>query len=164
MSSDNLLLKEIEYKTEETNFGIRRSYVYPNGKLFSEFKSHTEMMGLPFIHFTRGKNPETGKRIIAKGIIAIGRISFGVISIGQLALGFLAIGQFALGIVVLAQFAGALHTGIGQIVASYYMTIAQVGYGEYVLAQVGIGEYVMDMRNISPEAAEFFKPVLSLFK
>lgn len=69
----NLLLENIDYKTDKTQFGVWRRFVYPNGDLFEEFKSHSRFMGFPLMHYTRGKCPETGQRIIAKGIIAIGR-------------------------------------------------------------------------------------------
>lgn len=70
----NLLLEEVEYKIDQTNLGIWRRYLYPNGAGFCEFKSHATLFGLPLIHYTYGKNPETGKRVVAKGIIAVGRI------------------------------------------------------------------------------------------
>lgn len=99
----NLLLENIDYKTDKTQFGVWRRFVYPNGDLFEEFKSHSRFMGFPLMHYTRGKCPETGQRIIAKGIIAIGRLTVGGLAIGQFATGYTAIGQFALGKYVLAQ-------------------------------------------------------------
>ena len=71
----NLLLEKVEYKIETTNFGVWRRFVYPNGSYFAEFKSHATFMGLPLFHYTRGKCPETGRRIIAKGVIAVGRLA-----------------------------------------------------------------------------------------
>jgi len=105
----NLLLEEIEYKIDETNFGVWRRFVYPTGELFEEFKSHQRIMGWPLLHYTRGKCPETGKRIIAKGVIAIGRLAIGLVfGLGQFTTGYAAIGQLGFGRFVLAQF------GIGQ--------------------------------------------------
>src|SRR5262249_1143478 len=89
----NLLLEPIEDQVEETRRGVWRRYLYPTGQLFEEFTSHRRVFGLPLLHFTRGKSPETGKRITARGFIAIGRFAVGVIAIGHVAAGLLAVGQ-----------------------------------------------------------------------
>ena len=51
---------------------------------------------MPLLHYTRGICPETGKRVVAKGIVAVGRIAAGIVAIGQAAFGAIAIGQLAL--------------------------------------------------------------------
>ena len=109
----NLLLQNVEYKIETTNFGVWRRFVYPNGAYFAEFKSHATFWGLPLFHYTRGKCPETGRRIIAKGVIAVGRLATGIVAIGHASFGLITIGQLAYGKYVLAQ----------------------LGYGEYVWSQ-----------------------------
>jgi hypothetical protein len=163
----NLLLEDIEYKTDETAWGVWRRFMYPNGELFEEFTSHGSLFGLPFLHYTRGKCPETGKRVVAKGIIAIGRLAFGVIAIGHASFGVIAFGQLALGLVfglgqastglvALGQLAIAAVFGLGQA-ATGYVAIAQFGLGAYVLAQMGYGRYVWDMFQGSPTAQEFFR-------
>ncbi len=52
-----------------------------------------QVLGLPFLHYTRGRCPETGKRLLAVGFIAIGRKAFGVVAIGQASMGVIAIGE-----------------------------------------------------------------------
>lgn len=166
----NLLLEEIQYKTDETALGVWRRFVYPNGDLFEEFVSHGRLLGLPLLHYTRGKCPETGKRVTAKGIVAIGRFamgglaighaSMGVIAIGQLAVGlFFGLGQAATGLVALGQLALAAQFGIGQI-ATGCVAIGQIAFGQYVLAQFGIGQEVWDMRGVSPAAHQFFRSLV----
>jgi len=63
----NLLFEKVEYKIEETRSGVWRRFVYPTGAYFAEFKSRTTWMGLPLIHYTKGRCPETGKRVVARG-------------------------------------------------------------------------------------------------
>jgi hypothetical protein len=161
------LLERIEYQVEETKLGMWRRFLYPGGELFEEFTSHRKVAGLPLLHFTRGKNPETGKRIVAKGVIAVGRKAVGVLAVGQAALGVIALGQLALGLllglgqaswglVALGQLAIGGVFGFGQIVTGA-VAIGQVGLGKYVLAQLGYGEHVWDTRGISPAAREFFR-------
>lgn len=163
----NLLLDTIEYKTEDTRWGKWRRFLYPTGARFSEFTSHSRMLGLPLVHYASGINPATGKRIVAKGIIAVGRLAVGVFAIGHASAGVIAVGQLGLGLVIglgqlstgayaLGQVAAAVMVGIGQV-ATGEVAVAQVGAGEYVLAQIGIGEYVWSTERADPEAVEFFK-------
>ena len=171
----NLLLEEVEYKIDQTNFGTWRRYVYTNGTSFSEFKSHATLFGLPLIHYTYGKNPETGRRVLAKGIIAVGRLACGFIAIGHISFGLVAIGQIAIGLVfglgqlstglaAIGQLAIAAYLGLGQIAAGY-IAIAQFGIGKYVLAQAGFGEFVWSVNRADPQAVEFFKalPIVQHF-
>ena len=167
----NLLLENVEYKIETTNFGVWRRFVYPTDASFAEFKSHATFWGLPLFHYTRGKSPETGRRIIAKGVVAVGRLamgilamghaSFGVIAIGQLGLGILfGLGQGSTGLYAIGQLALGLMFGLGQF-ATGQIAIGQFAYGQYVLAQFGYGEYVWSQNRADPEAVSFFKSLLA---
>lgn len=159
---ENLLLREVQYKTDTTAAGTWRRFMYPNGRLFEEFTSHRELLGLPLLHYTRGRCPETGKGVVAKGIVAIGRRAVGLLAIGQLSLGLVAVGQLGVGVlfglgqatcgfVAVGQAALGAIVGIGQF-ATGYVAVAQFGFGNYVLAQMGMGEFVWDIHQCSPAA------------
>lgn len=165
--SGNLLHQRIEYEWTDTARGRWRRYLYSDGSMFAEYTSHARLWNLPLVHLTWGKCPETGRRIHAVGIVAIGRRATGAVAIGQLAVGLVAIGQLALGIclglgqastgmlaVGQAVLAGAV--GIGQMVFSGYAAVGQLAMADYVLAQFGRGEHVVDMRGVDPAAKEFF--------
>ncbi len=165
----NRLLEEIQYKIDQTKFGTWRRYGYANGANFEEFKSRTVLFGLPLVHYTYGRNPETGGRVVAKGILAVGRFAYGVIAIGHVAVGLLAVGQLAVGIgfglgqfstgvLAIGQAALGGWFGLGQF-ATGYIAIGQVAFGQYVLAQVGKGEFVLSMQRWDPEALRFFKAI-----
>jgi hypothetical protein len=171
----NTFLEKIEYKIEVTTMGTWMRYGYENGTSFHEFRSHLKWLGFPFIHYTYGRSPETGGRITAKGVIAVGRIACGVIAIGQLSIGLLAIGQLAVGILfglgqlstgfaAVGQAAVGVYFGLGQT-AIGQIAIGQLAYGKYVLAQVGFGENVLSITRRDELAAEFFKsfPVVKNF-
>jgi hypothetical protein len=168
----NLLFEKIEYKIDETPRGVWRRYLYPDGQLFEEFVSHRWVSGVPMLHYTRGRCPETGKLVVARGVVAIGRLAVGVVAIGQASMGVIAIGQLALGLMfglgqattgvfAIGQLAVGLLVGLGQF-ATGYVTIGQLAFGRYVLAQMGIGEHVWDMRGASPVAKQFFRSFLPL--
>ena len=173
----NRLLEGVEYKVEETGFGTWRRYGYENGLSFHEFKSHSRWMGMPLAHYTFGKCPETGRRICAKGVIAVGCFAKGIVAIGLLSAGLVAVGaisiglivfgwislaavfgfgQVATGIVAVGQFAIAVYFALGQFAVGY-IAIGQVAFGKYVLAQIGFGEHVYSMARKDAEAIEFFK-------
>jgi hypothetical protein len=165
----NLLLSNVEYQVTETCRGIWRRFVYSNGQLFEEFISHRSLFGLPLVHFTRGICPETGKRIVAKGVIAVGRMAVGILAIGQAAAGILAIGQLAIGtfglgqastgILAIGKLAIASTFAIGQFAVGS-VAIGQLALGKYVLAQLGIGDSVWDVRGQSPQAVQFFQSLI----
>lgn len=163
----NMLLDTIEYKYEETKWGTWRRHYAGTGEYFAEFRSHATLLGLPWLHFTRGKCPETGKRIVAKGVIAVGRLAFGIVAIGHASLGLIAVGQLALGVLfglgqactgvaALGQLAAGLSFGIGQV-ATGNTAVGQVGIGEYVLAQIGFGDHVWSTQKADPEAVAYFR-------
>jgi hypothetical protein len=67
-----------------------------------KFRSKEEINGWPLIHINFGTDPETGRPLVAKGVIAIGNIAFGVVSIGAVAFGVVTLAGFGLGIISLA--------------------------------------------------------------
>ncbi len=167
----NLLLEKVEYKVEETTHGVWRRFFYPNGHYFAEFRSHAQAFGMPFLHYTRGKCPETGRRIVARGFIAVGRISTGVIAVGQASAGIVAIGQASAGLLLsLAQVSAAMYAvgqiavgilfGLGQL-ATGSTAAGQLALGNYVLAQVGFGEHLWTAERADPEAVRHFQNLWS---
>jgi hypothetical protein len=165
----NLLLREVEYRVEQTPLGAWRRFLYPSGMLFEEFVSHRRLAGLPLFHYTRGICPGTGKRVVAKGVVAVGRLAIGLVAVGQLALGLVAIGHLGLGVLFgLGQGAtgvlavGQLAVGVfalGQVTGGW-VAVGQLAAGKYVLAQIGLGEHVWDMQGASPAAKEFFRSLM----
>jgi hypothetical protein len=162
----NLLLTEITYLVEETPRGVWRRFVYPDGGRFAEFKSHRKWGTLPLVHYTYGKCPENGKRITARGVIAVGRFAHGILAIGQVSLGVVAIGQLSLGVlfcaaqaafggIAIGQAAVGMLFGVGQF-ATGQVAIGQMAAGAYVLAQIGWGSHVIDMHGVDPVAKDFF--------
>jgi hypothetical protein len=171
----NRLLEKIEYKIERTGFGTWRRYGYDNGMSYHEFTSHKAWGGLPLVHFTCGRNPETGRRKVARGVVAVGRVAVGIVAVGQASMGAIAIGQLAIGFVLglgqlatglgaVGQAAVAVYFGLGQFAAGY-IAIGQFAVGKYVLAQLGAGEFVLSMNRADQQAIEFFKslPIIKTF-
>ncbi len=167
----NRLLDSVEYQVETTRLGTWRRFMYPNGQVFAEYRSHGRLFGLPLVHYTSGISPETGRRITARGILAIGRVAVGVIAVGQAAVGILALGQLAIGLIfalgqgaigstAVGQLGFGLRLGVGQV-ATGSTAIGQLAYGEHVLAQAGVGAHVWDQRGTDPAARAHFEAIWS---
>jgi len=163
----NLLLEDVEYKVEITRRGMWRRYGYIDGSSYHEFTSHAQMWGLPLVHYTWGRNPETGRRRIARGIIAVGRLACGIIAIGHASLGLVAVGQLAVGVgfglgqlatgaAAVGQCAVAAGFALGQFAAGY-VVVGQFVVGKYGLGQFGLGTYLWTMFRSDPEAIALFK-------
>jgi hypothetical protein len=169
---ENLLLnpREVEFLVEDNGKGIWRRFMFPDGRMFAEFTTHATLFGLPLIHITWGRNPETMRYITAKGIIAIGRfakgfvavgqVSAGVIAIGQASIGlFFGLGQATIGIAAIGQLAVGGIFGLGQFTCGF-VAIGQIAVGEYVMAQIGVGSHVWDSWRGDILAKQFFRQLL----
>ena len=64
-----------------------------------EYRSKAALFGLPLLHIAYGFDPVTGKRRVARGVIAIGNIARGFLAMGGVATGVFAFGGISFGIV-----------------------------------------------------------------
>ena len=168
-----MLLEKVEYKIEETTRGVWRRFMYPTGGYFAEYRSHMTVFGLPFIHYTRGICPETGRRVVARGFLAIGRVATGVIAVGQASFGLVAIGQAGFGLLFCLAQAGAGFVAIGQLAIGAYFgagqlaagvtAIGQLAIGKYVLAQKGFGTFLWTPERSDAEAVQHFRDLWAWF-
>ncbi len=130
--------------------GLRRRFGF-------EWKSRTTVLGWPLLHIAIGRNPATGKLLVAKGVVAIGQFGVGAITFAQFGVGLVfGFGQFVTGAYAIGQLALALFFGLGQF-ATGITAIGQIAYGKYVLAQVGFGEFVWSPKVRDPHAIQYFK-------
>jgi hypothetical protein len=103
-----------------------------------EFRSKEEINGWPLIHINFGKNPETGRPLVAKGVVAIGNVAFGVVSIGAAAFGVVALGGFGMGIVSLAGVAIGI-VALGAVALGYEFALGAVALSDkFALGAVGL--------------------------
>jgi len=125
-----------------------------------EWKTETNFLGLPYIHIAMGRDRQSGKILVAKGVIAIGQLAVGLVAIGQFSVGVLfGLAQFSIGLFAIAQVAFGGIFGLGQV-ATGITAIGQLAIGKYVLAQAGFGEYVWSLIEKNPQALEYFRHFL----
>ena len=101
----------------------------PRYRSGGEWVSQKMVGDRPLVHVAWGRNPQTGKMRVAKGVIAIGQFAKGDIAIGQFAFGK----YFALG-----QFAASWVAAIGQFAAAP-LAIGMLAIGAFIIALIGVG-------------------------
>jgi tRNA A-37 threonylcarbamoyl transferase component Bud32 len=132
-----------------------------------EYRSRASLFGLPLVHIATGIDPRTGRKRVAKGIIAYGDVAIGVLAIGGVAFGGIAIGGVAVGLVslgglaigLLAAFGGFAFGGFtygGGAVGLIAIGGAAVGYYAYGGGAWGIHGYGGNVQD--PAAEAFFEP------
>lgn len=90
-----------------------------------EFRSDAKINDSPIIHINLGIDPETGRPLVAKGVVAIGTVAFGVVSIGAVAFGVVTLAGFGVGVVSLAGIAIGI-IAIGAIAMGYEFALGML--------------------------------------
>lgn len=112
-----------------------------------EYKSKKTLFGLPLVHINLGRGINK-----AKGIIAIGNISYGLVSIGFLSIGVFSIGLLSIGLVSIAAIAIGLLLGVGAI-AIGFLSIGAISIGIFSAGALAIGKYAVGGGAIASDIA-----------
>src|SRR5262249_32719661 len=78
-----------------------------------DYRSKVTLFGWPLLHIATGIDPMTGRKRVAKGIIAIGDVAIGGLAFGGCALGAFAIGGVAIGLISFGGMAIGLLVALG---------------------------------------------------
>jgi hypothetical protein len=131
-----------------------------------EYRSKREFLGWPLLHVTSGVDPKTGKRRVARGIIAMGDSARGVIAFGGFAIGVFAFGGMGIGVVSFSGVSlGVLSMGgvaAGLLFAYGGVAIAPVALGGAAIGYVAaggmsIGAHTLARGSNDPVAAALFR-------
>ena len=132
-----------------------------------DYRSKITLFGLPLWHVAVGIDPVTRKKLVAKGVIAIGDIAMGGVAFGGLAMGGFAFGGVAVGVFAFGGCAlgllafGGLGLAFlaalgGGAVAPIALGGGAVGYLAYGGGCYGV--HVWDAMTKDPVAKHFFLP------
>lgn len=129
---------------------------YANGFGY-EYKSSMTIMGLPLIHVATGVDKDTGRVLIARGIIAIGQIAFGLIAIGGIAVGLLTLGGLSLALLVaLGGFAAGGYVAAGGFAIAGFLALGGFAISwNYAIGGMAIGPHPLGANYQDPEVLEF---------
>jgi hypothetical protein len=131
-----------------------------------DYSSSFTFLGLPLVSIATGIDPETGRKRVAKGVIAIGDLAVGFVAIGGAAFGGIALGGAAVGFIgiggaavgILLALGGAAFGGValgGTAVGLVAIGGGAVGY--YALGGWAFGEWALGGNVRDAEAVEFFR-------
>ena len=133
----------------------------------SNYRSEREIFGLPLLHLVVAPDPKTGRKVIAKGIVAIGGQALGVFAFGGVASGFMAFGGIAIGIFSF----GGISLGLGAMGGVALAAIIAIGgtaigtialgstsVGYYSFGSSAFGTHALGGNAKSQKAIEFFLP------
>lgn len=131
-----------------------------------EYKSRAQIAGWPLLHIAYGNDPQTGKALRARGIIAMGNFATGaiamgifargIVSWGVMSVGLLSGGVLSLGLIIsFGVLAAALLASHGVFALSTYsLGVTAIGY--LAAGVEAIGVHTADLRGaVDPKAAEF---------
>ena len=130
-----------------------------------DYRSQRTLWGRPLLHIATGRDPATGKRRVARGVIAIGTFARGVVAIGVFASGWIAIGVFAAGALALGGFAVGLlalaGSAVGLVFAMGKVAVGGLAMGGAAIGYLAYGDtargvHAVDGKGIDQFAAEFF--------
>src|SRR5579871_1563423 len=131
-----------------------------------DFRSQTTLFGLPLVHIATGFDPLSGRRRVARGIIAMGDLAIGVLALGGGAIGGIALGGGAIVVIALGGGAiGLLFALGGAAVGAIAVGGAAVGivalggaaFGYYALGGQAAGVHPLGSNVHDPEALQFFR-------
>jgi hypothetical protein len=126
-----------------------------------EYKSETELFGLPLIHVAQGIDPQTGAPRIAKGIIAIGNIAIGVFALGGIALGGLTFGGVSLGLLSIGGASIGVFIALGGVAISGGLAVGGAAISLlYAVGGLALAPHYMGGNGMDPE---FLRQMDNLF-
>ena len=130
---------------------------YPGIYWGYEWRSQSELFGLPLLHIAYGYDPKAGLPRVAKGIIAIGNIAIGVFAIGGLAAGGFVIGGLGLGVFVFGGIAvGGIALG-GLAVALVFAVGGLAISAMYAIGGLALAPHAISSLGADPEFVRLLK-------
>jgi predicted Ser/Thr protein kinase/uncharacterized integral membrane protein len=123
-----------------------------------DHRSKRTFWGLPLLHVATGIDPVTGRKRIARGIIAIGDMAQGVIAFGGAAFGGITFGGLSVGVISFGGLAiGLLLAFGGGAIGSIAIGGGAIGLLAYGGGAWGVYAVGGNMRESNPFARGFFQ-------
>jgi predicted Ser/Thr protein kinase len=130
-----------------------------------EYRSQAELLGWPLLHVAFGLDAKTGKRKIAKGVIAIGDLAIGGLALGGCSMGVVACGGVSLGLISFGGLSAGLLLAVGGLalgllsfggLAIGAISAGGCAVGYYAYGGAAFGGYTMTGEYQHPHATELF--------
>jgi tRNA A-37 threonylcarbamoyl transferase component Bud32 len=109
---------------------------------FYEYRSPRQFLGWPLVHIARGIDPQTGRKRVARGIIAIGDIAVGgLFAMGGCAVGPIALGGLACGLYTLGGVSLGLLLALGGCALGIGVSVGGLALGTLAFGGAAVGYY-----------------------
>jgi hypothetical protein len=116
-----------------------------------EYKSETQLFGLPLIHIAQGIDPKTGAPRIAKGIIAIGNMAISVFALGGLAFGGFTLGGASIGLFAFGGISIAAFVALGGLALSAMYAVGGLALAPHFIGGNGADpEFLRLLESLFP--------------
>lgn len=124
-----------------------------------EYRSQATIFGLPLVHVATGRDPATGRKRVAKGIIAVGNIAVGFLAIGGVAVGGITVGGVSLGVLSLGGLSIGVLLALGGCALSAGLSagglaVSAIAFGGMAVGYFAIGGGVAGMHTQSSAGAD----------
>jgi serine/threonine-protein kinase len=126
-----------------------------------EYRSRRTLWGLPLVHLATGWDPASGRKRIAKGVIAVGEIATGFVALGVIACGGLAVGGCAVGLLAIGGASIGVPVALGGLAVGL-VAAGGCAVGYYALGGWARGLHALGNNVRDPAAIEFFRRWLGL--
>ncbi len=132
-----------------------------------EFRSEATLFGWPLVHIAFGIDPSTGRKRVAKGIIAIGDIAVGAFAFGGIAIGGLTFGGLSAGLLSIGGLAFGLLLAFGGLALGGFawggMGVGIVAIGGMAIGYMSFGGTAWGVHSMGGNgkdvvAQRFFEP------
>lgn len=134
----------------------------PKRKAGYEYRSERMVWGRPLVHVAFGRNPETGKVMVARGFIAIGTFARGFFAIGSFAMGVFTIAGVGLGLFSFAGVAIGLLAAAGGVaiggIAAGGLAIGGLAVGGLAIGYEAFGGLAIGCKAVGCKAIELCRP------
>ena len=107
-----------------------------------DYRSKWTLLGLPLLAMSRGYDPVTGRKRVAKGWVAIGDVAVGGVAIGGAAFGGVCLGGVAVGVVSLGGLAVGLALAVGGVAVGT-VAVGGLAIGLWAAGGGAVGRHVL---------------------
>ena len=152
----------------ETVYGVTRIPPHFQQMVGFEYRSKAEIFGWPLLHVVSGPDPQTGRKRIAKGVIAVGDIAIGGLAFGGVACGIFAFGGASVGLFAFGGAALGLLLAMGGAAIGTGLSIGGLAVGMIAMGGIAVGGFgyggvafagrAISARTMDQDAVRLFLP------
>jgi tRNA A-37 threonylcarbamoyl transferase component Bud32 len=129
-----------EIKQDVESISIGGPYAaMPGIRTGIDYRSKTTLLGWPLLHIATGIDPQTRRKRVARGWVALGDVAVGLFAAGGTAYGGIAIGGFSVGFLAVGGFAVGMLVALGGGALSFGVSAGGLAVGSFAIGGCALG-------------------------